>query len=820
MKDATGWLSLLVLLTGSLESPGAEPVVAEMTNAERAAAYANLSPVADRYVLNDDSLPAFHLAEPQLARELIGAFQLKSVVYDANYQPVAKATQPGRYGVVVEIIPGADRKLPATRRFLTLFRLSENARLGAQSPDAALDLAARHEVPRGEDPASFFHQSAEKDRQWWIGLKRRLYGFDRRFPEPFRSPLPIEGQAARVIREGTLAEAGMKPDTARQLDELLSTWAADSDTGFDVCIVRHGVIVLHKAYGMRKGKPLTTDTMTHLTSTSKMITAAMLMQLVERGWLNLDGPVTELPGPLFGLQTQKPVTLRAMYTHTAFTGGLNPTRDMEERVAQVLPHLAIGRGYQYTGTSLETAWALASLETGESISIFARDHLLHPLGCHHTEVFNTGGSTQSTSIDLARICQMLLNRGAYGDKRYFSEKTFEEMLPRRLTKTLGLYTNDKVWGFGTHPQKVDGLSHFTFGHAGYYRSTNFIDPVNDLVVVMLRIGAGTNYDKYHPQFLRLIVDGLVDRVPEFPQALSLTNLSVPPGQDRLELEAVVENPGPAAVLEYRYETAGTSWSFSPGAARIELPSQSRVPVRILARFDPHRPSPLPMLHGHVFAADGPAPPSPPIEYWVRPILRRSVTARRLKHPPAIDGVLGKEEVESASEEQRLLETHGRKDPLYGTRFVTGYDDRALYVAVTAAEQTSRTIPRLTTVRDDPAIGKQDYIELAIDLVGDGKPPRRFAVNLDGVQYDALGGDVQWNANWAAQVGIGEGQYVVEFAIPYAVLGIAAPNPGEKWALNVLRGRGPRDPKWELFSQWVMTFADFNSSTHLGTLHFE
>src|SRR6185436_1047652 len=104
---------------------------------------------------------------------------------------------------------------------------------------------------------------------------------------------------------------------------------------------------------------------------------------------------------------------------------------------QVLPHLPIGRGYQYTGTSLETAWALASLQSGESISIFARDHLLHPLGCRHTEVFNTGGSTQSTSIDMDRICQMLLNRGAYGDKRYFSEQTFEEMLPRRLTKTLG-----------------------------------------------------------------------------------------------------------------------------------------------------------------------------------------------------------------------------------------------------------------------------------------------------------------------------------------------------------------------------------------------
>lgn len=819
MKFANAWLCLIVLVTTTVSGWGAEPVPAKLTDAERAAAYANLSPVADRYVLDDEAFPNFKLSEPELTRELLGDYQLNAKVYGPDYGVVTSAMQPGRYGVVIEITPEADRKLATTRRFLTLFRLPKGKRLGPQNAEAALDLAAQFEVPPGESPASFYHQAAERDRQWWVGLKRRLYGFDKQFPQPFRSPMPIEGAPARVVREGTLAEAGMKPDTTRQLDELLSTWAADSDTGFDVCIVRHGVIVLHKAYGQRQGKPLTTESMTHLTSTSKMITAAMLLQLVDQGWLKLDEPITTLPGPLHDLPTQKPVTLRAMYTHTAFVGGLHPLRDMEERLAQVLPHLPIGEGYQYTSTSLEMAWAIASLETGKSISTFARDHLLQPLGCERTEVFNTGGSTQSTSLDMARICQMLLNRGAYGDKRYFSEQTFAAMLPQRLTKTLGPYTNDRVWGFGAHPQKIEGLSHFTFGHGGYFRSTNFIDPVNDLVVVMLRIGEGTNYAKYHPQFLKLLVDGLVDRVPEFPQTLTMMNLIVPAGEDRVEIEAVVENPGPAAVLEYRYETAGTNWKFSPATARIELPPQSRVPVKILAQMDPERLSPLPMLRGQVFAAAGPTPPAPAIEYWLRPVLKRSVTARRLKQPPRIDGVIGKEEFGADAEEQHLLETHGRKVPLKETRFVAGYDDRAVYFAVTAAEESPRTIPRLAKLRDDPLIGKEDYVEVALDLIGDGKPPRRFAVNLDGLQFDALEGDAEWNADWKACVSLEDNQCVVEFAIPHAALGTDAPQPGEKWALNILRGRSTREPKWERYAQWVMTYADFKSSTHLGTLQF-
>jgi hypothetical protein len=132
----------------------AESVPVKVTDAERAATYANLSPVADRYVLDDEVLPSFKAAEPELAHQLLGDFQLKSVVYDPEYRVVTKALQPGPYGVAIEITPEADRKLATTRRFLTLFRLSKGKRLGAQNADAALDLPAQFEVPPGESPAT------------------------------------------------------------------------------------------------------------------------------------------------------------------------------------------------------------------------------------------------------------------------------------------------------------------------------------------------------------------------------------------------------------------------------------------------------------------------------------------------------------------------------------------------------------------------------------------------------------------------------------------------------------------------------------------
>ncbi len=843
MNPTAPWPGIALALFWAGSAGAAEPAPADLTDAHRALEFAQLAPAPERHLLTGETFPAFAFAQPERARELLGgAYTLTPVFYDPDYKTVTKATKAGRYGAVVTVAPGAGSKLPPTQRFFTLYRLPERADLDAQSPalvarlkglrwnfrdlplkdtgESARELAGLHEVPKGSDPDSFYQQSWEKDRQWWIGLKRRLYGFNKRFPDPFPAPRAVAGKPAPVVRAGTAAEAGMKPDAAKKLDELLTRWAADSDTGFDVCVVRHGAIVLHKAYGSRNGKPLTDTSLTSLTSTSKMVTAAALMQLVDRGWFDLDRPITELPGPLFGLKTQKPVTLRALYTHTAFSVNIDPTPDMEERVAQVLPHLPIGEGYQYTGTSLELAWALASMATGESISTFSRDHLFAPLGCTRTEVRNTGGATQSTSLEMARLCQMLLNRGAYGEKRLLAESVVAEMLPRRHVKTLGPYANDRPWGMGTHPWKTEDFSPLAFGHAGYFKSTVFVDPAHDLVVVMLRQGAGTNYDKYHPQFLKLIADGMPDRLPAFPQALTLAGRDVPAGKNRFTIETVVENPGPTdAVLEYRYETAGTGWRFEPASARVTLPAKGKTTVRVEARFDPDKPPPLPKLHGAIYPTAGPTPLAP-VEYWLRPVLHRSVVARRVERAPLIDGLVGAKEYGEEPDAPVLWETHVRKEPEFGTRFRVGYDDKAVYVAVTAAEKAPAKLPQSGKLRDDPLTRKDDHIEVVIDPSGRGKDRHQFVVNLAGARYDARRGDAKWDVDWTAAVGCRDDEYAVEFRIPYAALGVAAPRAGDVWALNVLRSRGLREAKWERFSQWVPTYADFDSPTHVGELTFK
>jgi len=120
---------------------------------------------------------------------------------------------------------------------------------------------------------------------------------------------------------------------------------------------------------------------------------------------------------------------------------------------------------------------------------------------------NASWGTWSTSMDMAKIGQMLLNRGAYGDKRYFSERAAEAMLPVPLDP---LTADPEITerGFGTTWYKDGPLSERTFGHGAASTATLRIDLDNELVIAMNRNRAGKNQREHHEKWLRAIVDAI------------------------------------------------------------------------------------------------------------------------------------------------------------------------------------------------------------------------------------------------------------------------------------------------------------------------
>ena len=150
------------------------------------------------------------------------------------------------------------------------------------------------------------------DRQYWVTLKRKLTGMDKAFSKPFVCPTPLDGKAAQTVREGTLAEAGMKPDAAEKIDAVLSDWAPKDDQAFAVCIVRHGVIVLNKAYGTRDDKPMTLHSKSWMASITKTMSASMMWMLIDQGLVGLDDPVGSTARAAAEVKHR---SIRHLYTH-------------------------------------------------------------------------------------------------------------------------------------------------------------------------------------------------------------------------------------------------------------------------------------------------------------------------------------------------------------------------------------------------------------------------------------------------------------------------------------------------------------------------
>ncbi len=541
-----GWCAFALLAASTLlaGAHGAAPPPS-LTNA-RARALAQLAPTFSAYVFHGSRFPACSVSRsPELEREF-GPFAVQTTFYDSSFQRVKTADRPGAYGAVIDVVP---RKGLTQRRFVTLYQTATEVRddkrygkddlaelgraaglgdvlslarqqqlvkarlLGrpfsawSRDPQAARLLAGLS-VPASPKGEIGKHNDAfAQDRQWWVGLKRRLYGWDRKFARPFVAPRPKKDKPAPVVRAGSLAEAGFKEGSVEKIDAALQAFAADTDQAFAVCIVRHGVIVLHKAYGQRDGRPMTVHTKSWMASVTKTMAATCMLMLLDQGLVSFDDPVERFFPQLEGIKVKKRLTIHHLYTHTngltmdGWPGWNDDMPDVVERLPAYYDRVRVGQEWAYTGTGNILGGKVIEAVTGEAVPQFYHKHLLGPLGCMHTDVTDTHAGAFSTPLDMAKFGQLLLNRGSYGDREFFRPETFAKMLPGKLDKLLG--PGARSFGFG-----LDG-SPTKFGHGAASAATFHVDVERDLVVVMTRNRYGKNQDKYNGKFWDAIDGGIV-----------------------------------------------------------------------------------------------------------------------------------------------------------------------------------------------------------------------------------------------------------------------------------------------------------------------
>jgi beta-glucosidase-like glycosyl hydrolase/CubicO group peptidase (beta-lactamase class C family) len=281
-----------------------------------------------------------------------------------------------------------------------------------------------------------------------------------------------------------------------------------------------------------KSPAVTADTIYDLASVTKaVVTATSMAMLVAANRVGLDTPVYRyIPEFAEGPQPEwrKKVTVRQLLTHTAglpndpdyFQLGKNKREIMKLVYAEAFESEP-GARYSYSNPGYYLLGEIVERVSGKTLDQFARGRIFQPLGMPET-MFNppaalrpriaptesdttyrkklmhgeVEGSTTwtlggvsgsaglfSTAGDLAVFCQTLLNGGIYAHQRLLSRRIVEQFTAKQnlsgATRSLGFEE--------LSPEEVErtGFSPRTFWHHGSTGTAMWIDPQNELFVVLL-----------------------------------------------------------------------------------------------------------------------------------------------------------------------------------------------------------------------------------------------------------------------------------------------------------------------------------------------
>jgi len=298
--------------------------------------------------------------------------------------------------------------------------------------------------------------------------------------------------------------------------------------GAVILIGSQGKVVYLRSFGSRalkpKKEPMATDTIFDVASLTKVIaTSTAVMQLVEKGKLNLEDPVAKY-WPEFKANGKEEITVRGFLTHYS---GLRPALDSKPKwsgydtalrmIEEEKPVLPPGTSFIYSDINFIILGELVSRISGEPLDVYCADHIFKPLGMKdtgfkpstvlrpriaptqyqhgtkgkmlwgevHDPTANSMGGVAghaglfSTADDLAIFAQMVLDGGSRKSVQILSSLMVEKMTtPQSPPDKMPL--RGLGWNIDSSLVSVG-----SFGHKGFTGTGIWIDPVSNTYVIIL-----------------------------------------------------------------------------------------------------------------------------------------------------------------------------------------------------------------------------------------------------------------------------------------------------------------------------------------------
>ncbi len=311
--------------------------------------------------------------------------------------------------------------------------------------------------------------------------------------------------------KATLAEdrpPSLDPEQVSQFTDRFFERALQTSgvPGAVVAVVEDDSVVLLRGYGVadiETGRPTDPNsTLYRLGSITKVLTGVAVLQLVDQGRLDLDGPATSYLGP-YTFPSAGELTLRQLLTHR---GGLDsdPTGSLTAPGSGGTSIEATVRRLQRVRPSSDVAaydilgWGVLGLvlseATGESYADVLANRIFRPLGMHNSFVglggerisdvaschisegpgvalpcasqelvpaFQGSGSVAATAADMTLLMKALLNEGSLGETQLLSENAFSQ-----LTDFDQYRFHPRGPGLGLGIRELDRGSRPAFGHGG------------------------------------------------------------------------------------------------------------------------------------------------------------------------------------------------------------------------------------------------------------------------------------------------------------------------------------------------------------------
>lgn len=231
------------------------------------------------------------------------------------------------------------------------------------------------------------------------------------------APYRITGMGLRPARTQPGEQTAKKltdAEMAKELDAFMQKLASADLFSGTVLLAKDGKTIYKKAFGTANKDfniPNRIDTKFNLGSMNKMFTAVAIAQLVERGKLSFDDPLSKFFPDFPDKDSAEKIKIKNLLTHTSGLGGYFSQKffdssralyrnvdDMMKLAREEKIQFEPGSRWQYSNTGFLVLGAIVEKVSGQSYYDYVRENIYRPAGMVNSDCYELDRVNQNLAI--------------------------------------------------------------------------------------------------------------------------------------------------------------------------------------------------------------------------------------------------------------------------------------------------------------------------------------------------------------------------------------------------------------------------------------